>query len=229
MDIHTPVGYKASQVERLLRSVAFYRQLQRQDPDQFENILAISRMVELKPGEIIMRSGEKGSWLYFLLKGNLSVFTSESEQTPVNTINPGEMFGDLAMLSNSERRATVKADANQKGAVLFATNFAQFGGLLDFQHVSLSTKLALYRMIVDGIRWKLELNRSAEPDNAIAKEILSIKLYLGPKNTNEELVYLEQQAKQLAELLVKWNSHKSQDRGLFVSSADDTLVVDASS
>ena len=213
-------------MDSLLRGIPFYKDIQKLDVEQFNRVLGFSKLVELSPGDTIMRAGDKGSWLYFLLKGQLVVCADESdENTPLNYINPGELFGDLAMLSDYQRRATVKADANCKEALLFATNFARFGALEDYSTVSCETKLLLYRMMVHSIRWKLEVNRMADPSHTLVAAMRQIPVYSGLKGTDEELIALYSQARQLADLLIRWNIQTTNPKDLLVGSSSTTALT----
>lgn len=204
-------------LDNLLRGIPFYKEIQQLDATQFQRVLSFSKLVELSPGDTIMRAGDKGSWLYFLLKGQLVVFAEEDgKHAPLNYINPGELFGDLAMLSDYERRATVRADQNCKEALLFATNFGPFGEVEDFSVISCETKLILYRMMVHSIRWKLEVNRMKSPNHPLVTEMRQIKVYVGSKGTLEELLALYSQARQLADLLIRWNAENTDPKDLLV-------------
>ncbi len=211
-------------IENLLRSIPFYKEIQQQDAEQFERLLKYSKLVDLEPGDTIMRSGDQGSWLYFLLKGQLAVFLDESDNAqPLNYIRPGELFGDLAMLSECERRATVRADVNCKSSLLFATNFDSFGELEDFSIINLDTKLVLYRMMVHSVRWKLELNKMDDPSHELVDDIRKITVYTGPKSSLEELRGLSKQAQQLADLLIRWNTAKSAMEELVIAQSEGNI------
>ena len=71
--------YKKIEVDGLMRRIPFFKELQEQAPGQLEVLVAYSCIVELEPGETIMRRGDRGSWLYFLIKGRLSVFLDAAD------------------------------------------------------------------------------------------------------------------------------------------------------
>jgi CRP/FNR family cyclic AMP-dependent transcriptional regulator len=212
-------------IESLLRGIPFYKEIQRQDPAQFQRVLQNSKLVELNSGDVIMRAGDRGSWLYFLMKGQLAVLgEGDTGTTPLNYIMPGELFGDLAMLSNCERRATVKADENCKLSLLFATNFASFGEIDDVSVINLETKLVLYRMMVHSVRWKLELNRMDDPEHPLVAEMHRVPVVVGDKGSMKELQALFAQARRLADILIQWNSNKIHGRDLFVAKNRGTIT-----
>lgn len=193
-------------IEQLLAAIPFYKSVKQRDPAQFETLLQHSRLVKYAPGEVVLQRGETDQWLYFLLKGQLSVFAGEDSQAQtVNTITPGEVFGDLAMLVDRKRTATVIADPNCRQVLVFGTDFKAFGTLEDTRVISLSTKLAYFANTVHSLRWKLEVYRVRYPQSELASQHRKIKLYTGPRGTIEELLALHQQARELAQLLLRWN------------------------
>jgi hypothetical protein len=217
-----------TEIESFLSRIPLYREIRSRDADQFERLMRFSRRVEMEPGELIMRRGDKGSWLYFLLVGQLAVFAGagEADEDALNYISPGEMFGDLALLGAFERRVTVRTDRYVRRAVLLATDFGCFGRLTDFALVSLSTKLAFYRLIAKGIRWRLELKKMEQPDHPLAMEMRSVSLFNGHPNTEEELQFLHRQACELAGILTGWHGDMSRPDMLAYNAARiDTAML----
>lgn len=199
--------YPQDSVDSLLASIPFYKSVKQRDQYQYDLLLRNSKIIEYRPGEVILEKGQREEWLYFLLKGQLEVRSGNSNGsvTVVNYITPGEVFGDLAILFDHVRTATVVADSNSKKIVVFGTHFKVFGNLEDLHPISLSTKLIYYRNMVHNLRWKLEVYRAAYPDQPFASEHRKVKLYTGSKDTIEELKSLDTQARELAQLLVGWN------------------------
>jgi len=201
----------SKEFDTLLRRIPFYYELENTDPDQFKQLLSFSCIVDLEPGETIMRRGDRGTWLYFLIKGRLNVFIEPALKGPaINNITPGELFGDLALLCEHQRKATVIADPQMKEIRLFATDFKSFGDLEDFSIIKMNTKLIFYRTMVHSIRWRLEVNRMENPEHPLVNQLRRIPLFVGEKNTLEELNGLYKQAQYMADLLDRWNQHGPQ-------------------
>lgn len=207
MEIKQINQFPRQTVEQLLAAIPFYKTVKQHDAWQFEVLLQHSRVVSFAPGETVLKCGETDSWLYFLLKGQLAVYVDDNipHAKAVNYITPGEVFGDLAMLVDEQRTATVVADSNSRRIMAFGTDFTVFGALNDFRVIKLQTKLAYYRNTVHSLRWKLEVYRMKYPSYELANHHRGIKLYSGQGDTYEELYSLHSQAVQLAQLLVHWN------------------------
>ncbi|MCC7517236.1 MAG: cyclic nucleotide-binding domain-containing protein [Pseudomonadales bacterium] len=207
MQIKPISGLPRDKVDKLLASIPFYRDVSKSEPWQYDILLRHSRIVDLEPGEVVMKKGSTDTWLYFVLKGKLAVYVDEvSDSThPINYITPGELFGDLAILADCKRNATVVADATSKEISLFGTDFSIFGKLEEIGGISLNTKLIFYRSMVHGIRWKLEVYKMQHPNPPLVAKGRAIKMYLGTKGTKEELAALHEQAVALADVLGEWN------------------------
>lgn len=207
MEVRSLHQFPRDSLDALVAAIPFYRAVKQQDQWQYDLLMSHSRIIEYQPGEVVLEKGQTDHWLYFLLKGQLMVSVGDKQQggQEVNYITPGEVFGDLAVLFDHQRTATVKADLDSRRVLVFGTDFRVFGELKDTHTIFLATKLLYYRNMVHNLRWKLEVYRATYPDHNFASLHRKVKLYTGPKDTLEELTSLDQQARQLAKLLVDWN------------------------
>ena len=77
-----------------------------------------------EPGQIIFREGESGDVAYFVQSGEVEVLEEEGGvEKPIGVLAEGEYFGEMALLSNAPRNATVRARRTAKLAVLGKGNF----------------------------------------------------------------------------------------------------------
>lgn len=193
--------YNRESLQRLVRSVTFFKEIAKLDIEQFELLLSICEFVEVSADDIVLKKGDDAHTLYFLLKGQMTVF-SEEEQN-LNIINPGEVFGVLSMLTGRGRSATVKAETD---VILLGIDFKYFQEITDISLFSIDTKLVAYRMVVHTIRWTLEMNKMQDPEHILIPKLLKLPIYSGVRGGREELESLYTQSKILAELLCEWNS-----------------------
>ncbi len=207
----------AAELASLLGRIPFFKELRLRDEQQLQLLLTYSCLVELTPGETIMQRGQTGTWLYFLVKGQLQVYRDQPQQgCELSTITPGELFGDLALLCDHERKATVAAPAD-RSALLFACDFKAFGALDNFSQVQLTTKLLFYRTVVHSIRWRLEVNRMQQPQHPLVAELLKVPVYSGVRDGIDELRAWHRQAQGLATILERWNHDLGNASEVFVT------------
>lgn len=82
--------------------------------DETELKIVVDAIEEIKggPGDVIIKEGDQGDCMYVLEEGELDctkVFPGNTEPTHLKTFAPGEGFGELALLYNAPRAATIFA------------------------------------------------------------------------------------------------------------------------
>ena len=68
--------------------------------------------VKLKPGDVVIKEGDDGDYLYVVETGKLQcskIFPGSTEPTNLIQYEPGGTFGELALLYNAPRAATIAA------------------------------------------------------------------------------------------------------------------------
>ena len=93
---------------------------------QAHKLFTIERFPE---GATIFRQGDPGDCAYFLRKGEVAV-VDEQTNSPVRTLSAGEYFGEIALVTNQPRTATVRAVSSVEVAVLGKENFLNMMRLL---------------------------------------------------------------------------------------------------
>ena len=81
------------------------------DEKEFKIVVDAIEEVSGKADDIIIKEGDQGDCMYVLESGNLNctkVFSGNTEPTFLKEYVPGEGFGELALLYNAPRAATIK-------------------------------------------------------------------------------------------------------------------------
>lgn len=74
-------------------------------------------------GETIIREGAPASALYIILSGKVRFEVAEGGPAPVATAGPGDFFGELALIEEHPRSATVIADEPTECILFVAWEF----------------------------------------------------------------------------------------------------------
>jgi len=92
----------------LLRQVPI---LSRLAPESLNALAEVAHYKHLAPNEELFHKGDRGAQLYVIAKGRLKVGTNSVDGARVvfNIMDPGEVFGELALLSGGVRTGTVTA------------------------------------------------------------------------------------------------------------------------
>lgn len=110
----------------LLASVPLFAAL----PDEVRDALAESFVLEhRRQGEVVIRAGETGERFYVIVRGALGVFAPEDEGGQRwNTMGDADVFGEVALLADTPRTATVIAESD---TTLLTLDRATFEALID--------------------------------------------------------------------------------------------------
>ncbi|CAI2363764.1 unnamed protein product [Moneuplotes crassus] len=89
-------------------------------PNIFDQILPELNTLLYTPEDIIVRQGEAPDMIYFISKGECEIYVTDqsNHECHVKNLKVGEYFGEVAILKNCKRTATVKSK-----------NFSTFTGL----------------------------------------------------------------------------------------------------
>ena len=82
---------------------------------QLETIIGAVQKVAKKSGDMVIKEGDEGDVLYIIDSGTLSctkIFKGNTDPTWLKKYEPGEAFGELALLYNAPRAATITSDGD---------------------------------------------------------------------------------------------------------------------
>jgi CRP-like cAMP-binding protein len=94
--------------ESVLESVPLFAGL---DTATLQSLEAFTFRRSFAPGELIVEEGRTGNGLYVILSGNVEVFrdVEGDEERILRKMGPGEPFGEMALIGEWPRTASVRA------------------------------------------------------------------------------------------------------------------------
>ena len=98
----------AESASQALRNVPLFTSF---DVGALEGLIDLTFQKTFQPGEAIVEEGHTGNGLYVILSGRVEVVKSEGSDRPqlLATLGANEPFGELALLGEWKRTATVRA------------------------------------------------------------------------------------------------------------------------
>jgi CRP/FNR family transcriptional regulator, cyclic AMP receptor protein len=112
-----PLGMHRDNKIALIKKVPLFAPLAKA---QLAQIATIADEIGLPEGKVLTRQGERGREFFVLLDGEAEVRRNGRK---VDTIRPGEFFGEMALVSDRPRNATVTATKPIRVLVIRDTEF----------------------------------------------------------------------------------------------------------
>ncbi|MFN6484965.1 MULTISPECIES: ATP-binding cassette domain-containing protein [unclassified Nostoc] len=115
---------------------------------QLVKLIPRLKMLTFQPGEIVIRQGDVADRFYILIEGEVEIIQefSGSESKLLKTLGPNNCFGEIGLLQQNKRTATVRA-ANEAAIKVIAIERSDFfemvvnskmtHALLDYQAIQL--------------------------------------------------------------------------------------------
>jgi glutaminase len=78
-------------------------------------------------GQNIINAGDAAREVFFLARGNVSVFLPGEERHRLATFSPGRSFGEMAFIDGATRSANIVADTDVECHLLTLEDFQRLG------------------------------------------------------------------------------------------------------
>src|SRR5687767_3368240 len=157
-----------------------------------ERIAALATQKNYRRGEIVFSAGDAGDALFGVVSGRIRISTGNADGREIflNIMEPGDTFGEIALLDGGTRTATATAmDASE----LVSLRRDPLFGLLEKEP---KTTLELLRLCGERLRWTSGLLEDAALLDAparLAKRLLSLSELHGEDGDGGRSVRISQE------------------------------------
>jgi len=114
-------------------------------PEQLESVASLMDLASAAEGATLVGEGAPGYSLFVLLDGAADV---TREDLPLSTLRAGDFFGEIALLGEAQRTATVTASSPVALAVMYGSDFRVFER--DFPDAARSMREAMEQRLGRG-------------------------------------------------------------------------------
>jgi CRP/FNR family cyclic AMP-dependent transcriptional regulator len=120
----------------LLAKIPLFSEL---EPRELDALAPLTHTKRLAARDTLFRKGDPGRNVFVIIRGEIKIFTTSADGSHVvfGIFGPGEVFGEIALLTGDERTATVTAIEEAELLTLDRRDFFDF---LD-RHPTLAVKL----------------------------------------------------------------------------------------
>jgi len=137
-------------IEDFLKEQPFFGDLPK---EVIDGLAAHSDYRRLDADAVLFSEGDPGRHLFWLLDGEVAILARgpDGEMRVINTMHPGDLFGEVALIDDRPRTATATAIVP---TVLIAIEGGTLARYLE-QQPALAVRFA--RLMCDRVRWMSEL------------------------------------------------------------------------
>ena len=102
-------------ISQALLKIPLLAKLEREELEQLAQVIEYR---QIKKGQRILKADEPGHFIMFLVSGRVNVVVGEDKgkEAIIDILEPGELFGELSLLTGMPRSASV--DAAENGSIL---------------------------------------------------------------------------------------------------------------
>ncbi|MEW6615256.1 MAG: cyclic nucleotide-binding domain-containing protein [Thermodesulfobacteriota bacterium] len=117
---------KRGRARNMIRALSKIEILQLLPAEEFVKLIPHLKTMKFHAGETIFKQGDIASELYFIVKGNVQIIReSETDTKLIAELGEGNTFGEIALISDMPRTATVRAITDIETCTIHKSEFEQ--------------------------------------------------------------------------------------------------------
>ena len=111
--------------ETIIDFLMYIRMFDKFEPNELEIVARYMNYIEINKDEILFREGEKGNYVCFVVDGTLDVVKQSltGKSVVITELSRGRSIGEMSVIGDFLRSATVKARTEAKLVILTQRNF----------------------------------------------------------------------------------------------------------
>jgi CRP-like cAMP-binding protein len=157
--------HRQEETSEVLDQIAHVEMLHSLSPSEVQAIIPLLKPLSVEPGTILCQEGAPGDAMFMIVNGEADILKGPQL---IAQLGPGEMFGEMALLTGEERSASVIARTPMQ---LYELDKADFDGMLTRSpHLASGLSRILARRLRETTQSKAKARE--KPDEQWRKEIL---------------------------------------------------------
>jgi len=139
MNKNNPLSMTDNKILTALKSLPIFAEMSDED---ITKILSVAMLQFFPPNYLIIKEGDPGDFMCIIKKGNVEIFKESDElafhKTNLAVLNEGDVFGEMALISNRPRNASARTIND---AEIFILKKSDFDNLLR-ENTALASKIS---------------------------------------------------------------------------------------
>ena len=121
----TKVIRESKMRETIIDFLMYIRMFDKFEPNELEIVARYMNYIEINKDEILFREGEKGNYVCFVVDGTLDVVKQSltGKSVVITELSRGRSIGEMSVIGDFLRSATVKSHTEAKLIILTQRNF----------------------------------------------------------------------------------------------------------
>ncbi|MCZ6784003.1 MAG: Crp/Fnr family transcriptional regulator [Proteobacteria bacterium] len=190
-------GDRRVERRKVLANVSIFSDL---DDEALDRLLEVTSTRRLKPKEVLIHKGEPGNQLYGVIEGRLKVHAAgkDGKEVVFGFSDPGEVIGEIALLDQNPRSATITAVEPSELLTLDRRDFLPF--LARYPKVAIH----LAELLAGRVRRLTETTEDAmllTLPTRLAKKLLALAQSYGKQTPEGTLIDLRLQQQELGDMV----------------------------
>ncbi len=170
--------------KRIINQLSEVELLQSLPPGDIVKLIPHMKREFFEQGEIIFREGEIGSNLFFISSGKVEISRTENGREAVITVlEENDTFGEMALLSNTERNATARALTRTE---VHKVNHDDFDSLLSESEALREAAQALFERRAEDLKSKSPGYRASEWKEKSLKYLKHLQMPVTDEEIDQE-------------------------------------------
>jgi len=116
--------HRQEETSEVLDQIAHVEMLHNLSPSEVQAIIPLLKPLSVEPGTVLCREGDPGDAMFVIVGGEADIYKGPQLMAQ---LGPGEMFGEMALLTGEERSASVIARTPMR---LYELDKTDFDGML---------------------------------------------------------------------------------------------------
>jgi CRP-like cAMP-binding protein len=129
--------------ESQLRDVPFFSRLSKRE---LATVAQLTDELDIDAGHVLAREGDSGQEFFVIIDGTAEVLRGDA---PIAELGPGEFFGEMALLDEDRRTATVRAISAMKVLVMTRNSFRTIDRSMPQVHAAVAEAIGQRRAALE--------------------------------------------------------------------------------